>query len=291
VRLSEVERAEAAAGEIHGWFSREAGRLFAWVDRIQKRNGVGGDVFEIGVHHGKSTRYLGAMVEADAERLAVCDLFGEQEENISDSGRGELAAFRESLAPLVDEGLELEVFRRNSMSLTPEEIGRTHRFFHIDGGHDAAEALSDLELAADAIVDAGVIALDDPFRAEWPGVTEALVRFLDAFDDFRATAVGFNKILLTRDAHAGLYRTALQREEERREYGLGHPWHLKELPFHGDPLLIFFLPTYLDPTRNGGATRSRRGPVARLGRLLRDPVRSVSAGVSRALSWLRGSRG
>ena len=32
--------------------------LFAWIDEMQRRNGIAGDIFEIGCHHGKSSALL-----------------------------------------------------------------------------------------------------------------------------------------------------------------------------------------------------------------------------------------
>jgi hypothetical protein len=55
------------------------------------------------------------------------------------------------------------------------------------------EALSDIQLAADAIVASGAIVVDDPFRPEWPGVTEAILAFLEDRTDWTAVAVGMNK--------------------------------------------------------------------------------------------------
>lgn len=271
------------AHEIHGWFSPEAGMLFAWIDEIQKRNGIRGDIFEIGCHHGRSTVLLGGMVDRPDEKLGVCDLFGAQEENVSDSGRGDHRQFMRNLDPLLRDGLEMEVFRENSRSLTPDRIGTGHRFFHIDGGHDAAEALSDLELAARSTVEGGVIALDDPFRAEWPGVTEALVRFLDAREGLHAVLVGFNKIFLVSPSHLDLYRDAFRDKAEREAFGLGHPCHLKELPFLGRELLILYVPSYLQGSEVGAQTWP--------GRALGALRRIVSAGYDRVTVGGRAGEG
>src|SRR5687767_10517483 len=62
---------------IDGWLAPGAVYLFALTDRVQKQHGIVGNLFEIGVHHGKSAMVLGAMARA-SERLGVCDIFGNQ---------------------------------------------------------------------------------------------------------------------------------------------------------------------------------------------------------------------
>ncbi len=230
--------------KIHGWFSDRAAMLFAWLDEIQQMNHITGDIFEIGCHHGKSTTLLGALVQPHGEKLGVCDLFGDQDANISGSGQGDLEKFRRNMI-LAGDGLKISIHQMNSMDLSVDEIGRDYRFFHIDGGHDCEETLSDLRLAADSTIKKGIIVLDDPFRSEWPGVTEALIRFLDEYGQFSAIAVGFNKLILVRREYSDLYVPEIQRAENHKAYKLDYPWHIKELPFNGDPLQIFFIPSFL----------------------------------------------
>jgi hypothetical protein len=224
---------------IDGWFSSEAASLFVLANRIQKRRGIKGDIFEIGCHHGRSAFLLGQMVRP-SETLGVCDLFGEQQENVSGSGKGNRQIFLRNMKPLTKNGLDLSVFQGVSQKLTKEEIGERYRFFHVDGGHNIDEALADLRLAAKSTLDEGVIAVDDPFRAEWPGVTVALIEFLDK-SEFRPVVVGFNKILLARNKHANMYISKIINKEKRSEYGLDFPWRLKEMKFLNNTLYIFYL--------------------------------------------------
>jgi len=259
---AEVSTQARKMSRIQGWFSCEAAAIFAWIDEIQRRIGVTGDFFEIGCHHGRSTAFLASLVNSPQECLNVCDLFGDQASNVSGSGHGDRHIFERNLAHHTKNGLKLKIVQKISSQLTIEEIGTSYRFFHVDGGHNTDEALFDLQLAAQAIVDHGVIALDDPFRAEWPGVTEAVVRFLDQRKDFRAVCVGFNKLILARTAHVELYASEFSKTDQRTAYGLGFPWHLKTLPFHDAPLQIFYIPVYLT-----------KSPLRRLaGKHLNTPV-------------------
>lgn len=236
-----AQRIARKSRRIKGWFSPEAAMLFAWIDEIQKKHGIGGDLFEIGCHHGKSAVLLGQMVDPSMEKLGVCDLFGNQGENVSRSGAGDLSIFNQNVSPLRDADVNIQVFSADSATLNARKIGTGYRFFHIDGGHNADEALCDLKLAASVLLDKGVIVLDDPFRHDWPGVTEALVHFLDEYDEFCSILVGFNKMILVRKSFASLYRAEFQDEETCKAYRLGYPWYVKKLPFHDSSLLIFGL--------------------------------------------------
>jgi hypothetical protein len=118
------------------------------------------------------------------------------------------------------------------------------RFFHIDGGHNANEALSDLELAAATLVEDGIVAIDDAFRFDWPGVTEAIIRFLDRHQDFRPVVAAFNKLLLARVGALDLYRGVVD-PGLRERYDLGYPWSVKRLPFVSGEVTIFYIPTTL----------------------------------------------
>jgi hypothetical protein len=229
----------------HGWFNTEAAILFAWIDEIQKSEGITRDIFEIGCHHGKSTVLLGEMINLQKEKLCVCDIFSDQDENISRSGSGDLRAFMKNMTLVQKRRLRVKILDKNSITLTAEEIGQNYRFFHIDGGHNCDEAYSDLNLAAKTLINEGVIALDDPFRPEWPGVTEALIRFLDEKKDFRATIVGFNKLILIRDVYSHIYLKEIKKPSMRKKFNLDYPWYSKELPFNDQSLFIFYKPSYL----------------------------------------------
>jgi hypothetical protein len=84
MKPNQAEKLFRKTKKIHGWFSFEAAMLFAWIDDIQKSSGLVGDIFEIGVHHGKSAVFLGAMLDPILENLSVCDLFwGPNQERFS----------------------------------------------------------------------------------------------------------------------------------------------------------------------------------------------------------------
>src|SRR6266568_2474608 len=93
----DVRRIMRRTRRIEGWFSRDAAALIALLDEAQLTAGVRGNIFEIGVHHGRSVAFLCALAR-DEERLGVCDLFGEQTLNVSASGSGNRAVFEANIA-------------------------------------------------------------------------------------------------------------------------------------------------------------------------------------------------
>ncbi len=62
------------------------------------------------------------------------------------------------------------------------------RFAHIDGGHDEATVWQDLELCAHRLVSGGVMAIDDYAHPLYPGVTDAVRKFLGSDPSFRVHA-------------------------------------------------------------------------------------------------------
>lgn len=234
--------------QIEGWFSEEAAMMLALLNKVQKESGIRGDIFEIGVHHGKSALFFHSFL-AVTEQLNVCDLFGNQELNVSNSGSGDKQKFLKNCATKLNDE-RITIFEKSSGDLSVDEIGTSYRMFHVDGGHSFKEALNDLDLAAKAVqVAGGIIVLDDPFRSEWPGVTEASIAFLKKSPRFSALAVGFNKLVLAEEFYHQHYTRALDEAYERGEYGLCFPWACKKATFVNKELRCFYMPTFLqNPT-------------------------------------------
>jgi hypothetical protein len=238
MRPAEARALAKASRDIHGWF--EAYGLFALIDSTQRAAGVRGNLFEIGAHHGKSAVMLGRMA-TENERVGVCDIFGEQDHNVSGSGSGDRATFQRNVDRLVPEH-EVTVHQCLSSELTPELVGPC-RFLHIDGGHLSEEAAGDLRLGAEVTVDRGTIVIDDPYRIEWPGVTEAIVRFLIEREDWAPVVVGFNKLVLCRRPSLALYSAAVQ-SDDVWSYIDTRVYERKRLPLVGTETTIFYVPTY-----------------------------------------------
>lgn len=232
---------------IEGWFSPEAAYLFSLLDHAQQQGGVQGNLFEIGVHHGKSAILLGAMADPAREILGVCDLFGSQGGNRSASGAGDRDIFMENFrASFPDHGF-LRVFEKPSGDLTPEEVTQSCRFFHIDGGHTAEEALGDLELAAEALSEQGVIVIDDAFSPVWPSVTEAIFRFFTSRPGcFVPLVIGFNKLAIIRPSATELYRSCLEAPDVYGRFVPCGPYEATSIELLGHAVRIFSLPSWVD---------------------------------------------
>jgi hypothetical protein len=218
---------------------------FALIDEVQKLNGISGSLFEIGAHHGRSAVLLASILAPAGQRLSVCDIFDQQQANVSQSGLGNRQILERNISHRLPRAEALQIFACLSNTLTEEQIGQDYRFFHIDGGHNMDEALADLRLAGRSVVRGGVIALDDAFRDVWPGVTEALLQFLREFPDFAGLAIGFNKMLFTHRDFVTTYRSMLLDREVLSEYHIRFPWHVKAVPFFEDSVLVYYIPERL----------------------------------------------
>ncbi|HUF10249.1 MAG TPA: class I SAM-dependent methyltransferase [Rhodothermales bacterium] len=188
---------------VHGWLTREAIALTLATFAMQHDFSLNGSVAEIGVHHGRLLILLG-LARARADPLLAIDLFGQQEENTSRSGRGSLARFQENLGLHAQgSGDDCIILEANSMKLNSEDLlnavnRQKFRLFSVDGGHTAECAQHDMTIAFGSLTDGGVVVLDDYFNYQWPGVSEGVMRFALANEDnVIPFAIGGNKVLFT----------------------------------------------------------------------------------------------
>ena len=65
----------------------------------------------------------------------------------------------------------------------------------------------------------------------WPGVTHGIFEFLINNKDFVAIIAGFNKMVLVKKAHAGIYTDKFDDKKILNQYELGYPYQYKKLPF------------------------------------------------------------
>lgn len=184
---------------IDGWFLKGAAELFLWVDYIQKRNGISGNLFEIGTYQGKSAILLALMVDTNKERFAICDDFDNKKNNIPVK-----QLFLKNLNSFFKDISFTEIYSKESSQLNSKEC-KNIRFFHIDGGHSADETYQDLQLASRSIIESGIIAVDDLFNEFWPGVMEGVYKFLTSNKELVPIAIGFNKLLLCKKSKQKWY--------------------------------------------------------------------------------------
>ena len=206
MNLEKLNRYLEIKDKIGGWITPGAAELFAWVDQIQRREGISGNLFEIGVHHGKTSILLAYMADSVKERLGVCDVFDRVEKNVTNSGRGDREIFLDHFMTYVGNPSFLKIFGKSSSELLLDELGTGYRFFHIDGGHSEEEVFGDLCLADSALLERGIIAIDDYFNEIWPGVSEGVCRFMiERPGKLVPVAIGFNKILFSKPSQQKWY--------------------------------------------------------------------------------------
>lgn len=191
---------------VGGFLGPASIKCICALSEAQKETGIKGSVCEIGVHHGRSFILLYLLTGPDEYSIA-CDLFERQSENKSGSGSGDKTIFLENLKRYGADFERIEIITENSANLKPEDL-LTHgpiRFFSVDGGHDADTAYNDIALAAETIARGGIIFIDDFLHFYWPGVSEALYRYLiENENDLWPVAILYGKLILTNTESAAI---------------------------------------------------------------------------------------
>lgn len=166
---------------VEGWVQKDLIHALAIVQEFHEQQNIHGHMVEIGVHHGKFALALDTL-RSPGEKLMGIDIFDDQHLNIDGSGRGSREIWDGHLVRLSHEPSSVFTKMKDSTQLAPDEIekelGGKVRVFSIDGGHTMEQALNDLEIAAAALTNGGVVVLDDFCSTGFAGVTEAVFRYL-----------------------------------------------------------------------------------------------------------------
>jgi hypothetical protein len=162
-----------------GSFLEDDLRLFALINEIQVDANVAGDLLEVGACRGKSAVALGFMCQA-SESLTVIDPWESDEEQFEENTRE-----RDRYYP----GLTLAEFKANyrrfhdqlpdiRQGLSGEQLkdlpAERFRFIHIDGSHEWRAVAGDVEQVLRVLSPNGVVAFDDLFIRNLPGVGAAV---------------------------------------------------------------------------------------------------------------------
>lgn len=204
----------SSTAKIEGWgLNFEIGPTLVLLDSEQSRLGISGTLFEIGVHHGQ-TAILLALLARPGEHCVFLDLFDQQEENVDNSGRGDLRAFQANLARWAPD-LAAEIVIGNSLRVDFASIPALAagiRFAHIDGGHLKDVVLNDLHKTEALLAPGGLIVVDDFMHSGFLGVNEACNCYLAEARDEQLwpIAAGKNKLVLADPLYADRYKTALR---------------------------------------------------------------------------------
>jgi hypothetical protein len=198
--------------EVDGWgIDNYLLRIFLALDEMQRARGVGGNLLEIGVHHGR-TFILLALMAQEGERSYAIDLFEDQERNIDHSGLGDSTAFASNMRRYAPQAA-YDVIAGDSLFLDFAAAGiEKVRFAHIDGAHYVDAIVNDLTKVQDQMVAGGVVVVDDFHHSLFPGVNEGCHRFLLYATPRRLIpfAVGKNKLFLTTHSHHEAYVATLK---------------------------------------------------------------------------------
>ena len=111
---------------------------------------VGGNLLEIGVHHGR-TFILLALMAQEGERSYAIDLFEDQERNIDHSGLGDSTAFAPIMRRYAPRRRTTSSRATRSSSTAAAGIEKV-RFAHIDGAHYVDAIVNDLTKVQDQMV-------------------------------------------------------------------------------------------------------------------------------------------
>jgi hypothetical protein len=174
---------------IEGWPGTKESVLFLevlkdWFDL----HGDHGGALEIGVHHAK---YLIALHCLLSPCLSLgIDLFDDQSRNIDYSGLGgvdgppSIEKCRQNVSEFATNPEGIYLMPTDSLTLGQGEIQRILRSYppfaitSVDGGHTSLHLSIDFMTASQLTSSLGVIAVDDLFHPDWPGVTEGIFRVL-----------------------------------------------------------------------------------------------------------------
>jgi len=190
--------------EVEGWVDPNIFKFLKFLADLEINNSLDG-VLEIGVHHGKFFILLRSLLESNAHSVAI-DVFDRQDLNIDSSGSGSLVRFKHSLSlydPWTGQGV---VIREEDSTCLSTPLNGSFRFVSIDGGHDREHVISDLRLTEQVLAPNGVVIVDDFARADWIGVTEGVLHYLEAGGVLVPFAAGYNKLFMARMSYVNRYR-------------------------------------------------------------------------------------
>ncbi len=171
---------------IEGWMADEAAdltsRLFQWQRPMQAVTGV----LELGVFKGRYLSLLASLAQGTGAPVVGVDAFtsrvGEQIPQADrDYARDVALATVAALAPGGEPPTLLVAFTadvdlRTLRGLSPGG----YSFISVDAGHLAADVQADLAMVGQLVTEHTIIAADDVFNPQTPGVMEGLCRYFAA---------------------------------------------------------------------------------------------------------------
>jgi len=203
--LGTFHRYTAATGAVAGWFDEGSMAIWDALLSFQERESIRGDLFEIGVFHGKSAALLGLHARPD-ETCLLCDRYPQEETIRANLGRFGL-----------DPRAGVELIEADSRFVLKAPVVRARRqrcrWIHIDGEHSTPAVRNDLAVAHRLLAADGLVVVDDFMGWVYPQVTEAVFAYLrDHPRKFTLVLSGFEKAYLARPRAARRYEAFLRGE-------------------------------------------------------------------------------
>jgi hypothetical protein len=206
------ERYQSIYPSLEGWFMLEAAELLNFLNDIQLKENITGDIFEIGAYKGKLTLLLATFLRKDSELLFVNDIFDNQHLNISRSGiDANLNDFMKNIKLLFENPHFLRLLIKSSSELTIENTTNDIRMFSVDGGHSEQETYDDMMLASKAINDKGMIIVDDFYNSDWPEVRKGVEKYFSVYSDLAPLIYFFNKFIFIKESARQYYYEVLEK--------------------------------------------------------------------------------
>jgi len=210
---------------VKGMSSRFAAAISGHLIAFQSRQGISGDIAEIGAFKG---RFFIAMMKALAagERGLAIDVFTWPSEE----------TLTEFVANCDAHGLVRDsytVWKTDTRDLPPQAMAekllhRPARFYHIDGDHSDICLSKDLELATAVMHPKGIICLDDMLHPAYPTLVTTVLRYLEAHREMRVFCVvdredivAAPKFMICRRDCAEFYETELMRAFPQFHFPMG----------------------------------------------------------------------
>jgi hypothetical protein len=228
---------------LPGWFLPDAALMFMAYNQLVPDRAGPGNTLEIGVYHGKSAIAVASLRGASGTFTAI-DVFDDlpSREGVS-RNVGMKGAFLGNMAASFGTVDWIRPIAAPSSTVRPDALG-PQSFCHVDGLHSAEGTYADLRLCAEVVVPGGLVALDDYFNQQFPGVSEGALLFHREHPGvLTPVAVGFNKVLFQRASESDL------NERFAREF----PYiPTKVTAMWGRPVSLFELPiaSYVDLERS-----------------------------------------
>lgn len=170
--------------EIDGWLSPADAAWFVRVDEVQQAMGVGGDLLEIGVWHGRGAILFHHLLRG-SERVFAVDIFDLRDREhrfFNDPAR--LRMHAEAFG-CDDRLVVVRMDTTREGHRLPDLVeGQGIRIAHIDGGHDYEVVRRDIEVVRRTLAADAVLVFDDFFSPGLAGTTQAIFEFLQTTPRF-----------------------------------------------------------------------------------------------------------